>query len=100
MSWWLILALAAGAYLFKAVGLLAFDARPPSPAVLRFLRLLPPALLAGLVVVQTLAVDEAIVVDARAAGVAAGAIAAWRRAPFLVVIGLAAAVTAALRAVT
>lgn len=99
MSWWLILALAGGAYLFKAVGLLAFDARPPSAPVLRLLRLLPPALLAGLVVVQTLAADEAIAVDARAAGVAAGAVAAWRRAPFLVVIGVAAAVTAAVRAV-
>jgi branched-subunit amino acid transport protein len=100
VSWWLVLTLAGGAYLLKAVGLLAFDARPPSPRVLRLLRLLPPALLAGLVVVQTFAADEAIVVDARAAGVAAGALAAWRRAPFLVVIGVAAAVTAGLRAVT
>ncbi len=36
-----------------------------------------------------------LVLDARAAGVAVAAVAAWRRAPFPVVIGLAAAVTAA-----
>ena len=98
MSWWLLVALAAGAYGFKAVGLLAFDARPPSPAVLRPLRLLPPAILAGLVVVQTFAADGTLVLDARAAGVAAGAVLAWRRAPFLVVIVGAAAVTAGVRA--
>ena len=100
MSWWTIGILAAGAYAFKAIGLLAFEARQPSERTLRALRLLPPALLGGLIVVQTLAVDTAVAVDARLAGVAAGAAVAvtWRRAPFLVVLVVAAAVTAAVRA--
>ena len=98
MSWWTIAALAAGSYTFKAVGLFAFDARPPSPRVLEVLRLLPAALLGALIVVQTFAVDETLVLDARAAGVAAGAYAAWRKAPFVVVLLAAALVTAGLRA--
>jgi branched-subunit amino acid transport protein len=77
VSWWTVLGLAAGAYGFKALGLFAFDARPPSPKVLEALRLLPPALLGALIVVQTVVVDEALVVDARLAGVAAGGYAAW-----------------------
>ena len=63
--------------------------------------LLPVALLAALVAVQTLADgDSGLAVDARVAGVAvAGALLALR-APFLVVILAAAATAAALRAVT
>jgi len=101
VSWWPIVALAVGAYAFKAIGLLAFDARPPSPRALRALRLLPPALLGALIVVQTVADGEALTVDARLAGVGVAALVAvtWRRAPFLVVLVVAAAVTAAVRAV-
>ncbi|MCU1353269.1 MAG: hypothetical protein JWM05_2478, partial [Acidimicrobiales bacterium] len=40
-----------------------------------------------------------LVIDARAAGVAAAIVAAWRRAPFPVVIVVGAAVAAAVRAV-
>ncbi|MBK5222618.1 MAG: AzlD domain-containing protein [Acidimicrobiia bacterium] len=98
MSWWTLAILAGGAYAFKAVGLFAFDARPPSARLLAGLRLLPPALLGALIVVQTVAVGEALVIDARLAGVAAGGFAAWRKAPFIVVLVVAAAVTAALRA--
>jgi uncharacterized membrane protein len=98
VSWFTIAALAAGAYGFKVLGLFAFDARPPSPKVLDVLRLLPAALLGALIVVQTFVVDDSLHLDARAAGVAAGAFAAWRRAPFIVVLVVAAAVTAALRA--
>lgn len=99
MSWWVIAALGAGSYAIKAIGLFAFDARPPSPRVLEVLRLLPAALLGALIVVQTFAVGESLVLDARAAGVAAGGYAAWRNAPFVVVLVVAAAVTAGLRAV-
>jgi hypothetical protein len=56
--------------------------------------LLPVALLAGLVVVQTVADGRAVVVDARLAGLAVGAALVAVRAPFLVVV-LAAALTAA-----
>jgi branched-subunit amino acid transport protein len=100
VSWWPVLALAGGAYAFKALGLLAFEARPPSEPAVGALRLLPPALLGALIVVQTLADGDALSIDARLAGVAvAGLVAAtWRNAPFLVVLVVAAGVTAAVRA--
>lgn len=100
MSWGTIALLAAGAYAFKAIGLFAFDARPPSPRILDVLRLLPAALLGALIVVQTFAVGESLQLDARALGVAAGGFAAWRRAPFVVVLVVAAGVTAATRAIS
>jgi branched-subunit amino acid transport protein len=96
----MVIALAAGAYAFKAIGLLAFDAKAPSPRVVRALGLLPPALLGAFIVVQTLAAGTTISIDARSAGVAAGAIVAWRRAPFVVVLVVAAGVTALVRAAT
>jgi hypothetical protein len=62
--------------------------------------LLPVALLAALVAVQTLGDEGSLVLDARIAGVVVAAVLLALRAPFLVVI-LAAAVTAAgLRALT
>ena len=60
--------------------------------------LLAPALLAALVVTQTLASGRHVVVDARLAGVAAAAGALRLRAPMLSAVVLAAAVTAAVRA--
>lgn len=99
MSWATLAILVVGAYGFKVLGLLAFDARPPSPQVLDVLRLLPAALLGALIVVQTFAVGESLQVDARAAGVLAGGFAAWRRAPFIVVLVVAAGVTATIRVV-
>src|SRR5262249_30324068 len=61
--------------------------------LVRCVALLPAALLAALVVVGTFGGDRALVLDARAAGVAVAALAAWRKAPFPVVIVLAAAGT-------
>lgn len=98
MSWSAILALAAGSYFFKAVGLFAFEAKKPSPELLSTIRLLPPAVLGALITVQTFALDDTLVFDARAVGLAAGAIAAWRKAPFIVVLVVAAAATALTRA--
>ncbi len=98
MTWTLVLLLAAGAYAFKALGLLVIGDRPLPAVVDRCLALIPPAMLAALVVANTFGAGQALVLDARAAGVAAAAVAAWRRAPFLVVIVLGAAVTALVRA--
>jgi hypothetical protein len=60
--------------------------------------LLPIALLAALVAIQTFTHGQRLVVDARAAGLAAAVVALALRAPFLVVVITAAAVTAGLRA--
>jgi hypothetical protein len=90
-----LLVAAAGCYLLKLVGL-AVPARVlDRPVLRRIVDLLPVALLAALVVVQTLAIGTRIVVDARLAGLAAAVAAILLRAPFLVVV-LAAAVTTAL----
>jgi hypothetical protein len=69
------------------------------PRLFGVVALLAPALLAALVVVETFGrPDGALEVDERAAGVAAAGAAIALRAPILVVIGIAAAVTAILRA--
>ena len=52
-------------------------------------------MLAALVVTQTVGGDRELVIDERLAGVVAGGIAVWLRAPLLVVM-VVAAVTAAL----
>lgn len=62
--------------------------------------LLAPALLTALVMVDTFASERSLVVDARAAGLVAAIVAIALRAPLLVVVVGAAAVTAAVRALT
>lgn len=98
MSWVAILALAAGAYAFKALGLLVLGPRASGGPALHVVALLPAALLAALIAVQTFATGTDLTVDARAAGVGVAAIAAWRRAPFVMVVVIGAAVTALVRA--
>ena len=84
----------------KAVGPVALGGRELPPWAARLIGLLPAALLSGLVVVQTFADGKALVLDARAAGLAVAAVALALRASMLVVL-LAAALTAAgLRALT
>ena len=100
MSWAAIGVLAAGAYLFKVTGLVVIGSRTAGTAIQRVNALLPAALLGGVVAVQTFAEGDVLVLDARAAGVAVGGIAAVARAPFVVVIVLAAVTTALLRLAT
>jgi branched chain amino acid efflux pump len=66
-----------------------------SKAVQRVAVALPVALLTALIVIQAVTTGHRLTVDARAAGLAAAAVAVLLRAPFLVVVA-AAAVTAAL----
>jgi branched-subunit amino acid transport protein len=95
--WPLVLTASVGCYLLKLAG----HAVPPSvlgrPRVRRIAALLPVALLAALVAVQTFGAGQALVVDARLPGVAAAAIALVLRAPFLVVVVVAGVVAAGLR---
>jgi branched-subunit amino acid transport protein len=100
VSWALLLALAAGSYGFKVLGLVVLGGRTLPPRFQRCLALLPAALLSALILVQTFTVGHHLVIDDRAAGVGVAAIAAWLRAPFAVVIVIGAAVTAILRAAT
>jgi branched-subunit amino acid transport protein len=100
MSWSAILLLAGLAYAFKAIGLVALDGVALPEWFSKVTALLPPALLAALVVAQTFAEGTHLEADARIIGVAAGCVAVWRKAPFLVVVIVAAGTTAAIRAVT
>ena len=92
------LGVSAGAYAFKLVGVVAgerFAARLASVAVL-----LPAALFSALVVVMAMADGRSLVVDGRMVGVAFGALAVARRAPFVVVVLAAMASTAGVRLLT
>jgi len=71
-----------------------------NPRVERMAALLPVALIAALVVIQGFTTGHKIVIDARAAGLAAAVVAIRLRAPFLVTVAVASLVTALLRLVT
>jgi hypothetical protein len=98
VTWAAILVTSAGCYLLKLAGLLVPRAWLEHPLVARVAALLPIALLSALAAVQAFAAGSRLVVDARLAGVAAGVIALLFRAPFLVVVFVAAATAAAVRA--
>lgn len=100
MIWVAVVVASVGCYLLKLAGLSLPAALLERPEVQRVAVLLPVALLAGLVAVETFGADGRLVVDLRLAGLGAGVVALVLRAPFLVVIVVAAATTALLRAVT
>ncbi len=95
MIWAAVLVGSLGCYLEKLVGYVLPSAVVDNESLRRVAGLLPVALLAALVAVQTFADGQALVIDARLAGVAAAVVALLLRAPFLVVV-LVAAITAAL----
>ena len=96
---WIAVALmGAGTVALKAAGPVLLGGRELPARVRVLVGLLAPALLAALVVTQTLASDRHVVVDARLAGVAAAAASLRLSAPVLVAVAIAAAVTAAIRA--
>jgi branched-subunit amino acid transport protein len=98
--WAPVLVGAAACYLIKLAGLSVPEHLLAEPRVRRVAALLPVALLAALIALQTATDGRAIVLDARVAGLAVAIVAQWRRAPFLVVVGAACATTALLRLVT
>jgi branched-subunit amino acid transport protein len=100
VSWTAIAVLALGAYAFKATGLLVLGGRGVPARAQPLVALIPAALFSALIVQQTVVANGDLVLDARLAGVAAGAIAVWRRAPFVAVVLVAMATTAAVRAIS
>ena len=97
MSWALVIALAIGAYGFKVMGLVVLGGRTLPTVLERCLALIPAAVITALVVKDTLTLGQDVVIDARAAGIVAAVVAAWRKAPLIVVIVLGAVVTALVR---
>ncbi|MGQ4515538.1 AzlD domain-containing protein [Streptomyces sp. DW26H14] len=99
MNVWIAVAVTAvGCYLVKLLGLLVPAGVLERPLVRRLAALLPVALLAALTAQQTFSTNGALVLDARAAGLAAAALALVVRAPFLLVVAAAVVVTAGVRA--
>jgi branched-subunit amino acid transport protein len=100
MMWAAVLAGAFGCYLFKLAGLSVPSNILEKQWVQRIAAALPIALLTALIVIQTFTTGHRLAIDARAAGLAAAAIAVLLRAPFLVVVGVAALTAALIRALT
>jgi branched-subunit amino acid transport protein len=98
MTWTLVVVLAAVAYGFKVTGLVVLGGRRLPAVADRCLALIPAAWVAALIMKDTFATGQDLVVDARAAGVGAAAVLAWRRAPLILIIVAGAAVTALWRA--
>ena len=96
--WIAVAVVGAATVALKAAGPVLLGGRELPARVRALVGLLAPALLAALVVTQALGSDRHVVVDARLAGVAAAAVSLRLRAPVLLAVGIAAAVTAAIRA--
>lgn len=97
MTWTLVILLTLGAYAFKVTGLVILGGRTLPPIFERCLALIPAAVVTALVMKDTFTHGQELVLDARALGIAVAGIAAWRKAPLIVVIVLGAAVTALVR---
>ncbi|OLB77979.1 MAG: branched-chain amino acid transporter AzlD [Actinobacteria bacterium 13_2_20CM_2_71_6] len=97
MKWLAIGVATVVCYLFKIAGLSLPERWLDNPRIRRIAGLLPVALLAALTAIQTMSSRSTLVVDARLAGVAAGALALLLRAPFLVVVAVAAGTAALIR---
>jgi len=95
-----LIVMTIGTFAMKAAGPLLLGARELPAGLQRVVDLLPAALLAALAAVSTLGDGQHLVIDARLGGVIAAGVALWRRAPFVVVIIVASAVTALIRLAT
>jgi branched-subunit amino acid transport protein len=99
MNWPAIFTLAAGTYLLRVSGIVLRNRLHVPERVQRYLDLGATALLVALVATAALTDGTGFDSWARPVGVAVGVLAAWRRLPFVLVVVLAAATTAGLRAV-
>ena len=98
-TWIVVTFVGIATIVIKSFGPLLLGGRELPPRFASLIGLLAPALLAALVAINTFGSERSLVLDERVLGVAAGAVAIWRRAPVLLVVVIAAAVTAAARAI-
>lgn len=99
--WTTVLLGCALAYALKIAGYVVPHRLLEAPKVMSVTALLPVALLAALVGVQTFVGGEyasSVVLDSRAVAVAVALVALWRRVPFVLVVLLGALTAAGLRA--
>lgn len=97
-TWLIVVSCGAATAAIKAAGPVLLGGRALPVKIANVIGLLGPALLAALVAVNTVGDGRSLTIDARVLGVAAAAVAIWRRAPVLLVVFVAAAVTALSRA--
>ena len=97
-AWAVVGLCAVTTFAIKAAGPVALGGRDLPDWSSRVIQLLAPALLAALVAVSALADGDELHVGAETAGVAAAGLVLWRGASVLVGVGVAAVVTALLRA--
>lgn len=99
MIWAAICLAGAGCYLLKLAGLSVPPRVLEHPRVERVADLLPVALLSALIGVQVLADGQRLAPDARLVGLGAAVVALVLRAPFLVVVLVAAGAASLVRMV-
>jgi len=97
VTWLVIGVVGAVTIAFKASGPILLGGRELPPRALALVEVLAPAMLAALVVTQTVGGNRAIVLDERLAGVAAAAVAIRLRTPLVVAMIVAAVVAATIR---
>jgi branched-subunit amino acid transport protein len=97
MTWLVVAVVGALTIAFKASGPVLLGRRRLPARAAALVDVLAPAMLAALVVTQTVGGDGEIVVDERLAGVLAGAVALRLRAPLLLVMVVAAATAGVVR---
>ena len=97
-AWLAVLVVGVFTISFRAAGPVLAGGRALPGRITGVVDLLAPVLLAALVVTQVFATGRELVLDERALGVGAAAAALALRAPILVAVILAAAVTGAARA--
>ena len=93
--WSAVIGASVLAFAFKYIGQSIPQSVLTNPRIAKIADLIPTALLAGLVAVQTFASKTELVIDQRIAGVAVAAVALYLRANFLVML-IAATLTSAL----
>jgi len=96
--WILVAGCAAVTFAIKALGPVAFGGRDLPPWFAAIIALMAPALLAALIVTETLADDERLHVGADTVGVAAAGVVVWRGRSIVPAVAVAVVVTAGLRA--
>jgi branched chain amino acid efflux pump len=99
-TWLIVLLVGAATAALKGLAPVLLGERELPLPVARVSGALAPALLAALVVVQTLGDGQALTLDPRVAGVTAAALALLLRAPLLVVLASSAGIAAAVNALT
>ena len=98
-TWLLIAGCTVMTAVLKGAGPIALGGRELPPWFSSIVALMAPALFAALIVTQVLADGRDLGVGPDTVGVAVAGVAAWRGASVIVVVAVAAAVTAGLRAV-